>query len=87
MPRKPYKWSPNILKQTEEYLLSVLRPSILGLARELGVSRETIYCWSRTYPAFAELVAVLGGMNNHSGGIHFWKQSLTGQCGGDNLTL
>ena len=49
---RPTKYNGGVLNKTKEYVLNYYEygdvvPSIAGLAMALGVSRETIYAWSK----------------------------------------
>jgi len=49
---RPTKYNGDVLNKTKEYVLNYheygdVVPSIAGLAMALGVSRETIYAWSK----------------------------------------
>lgn len=59
MPRPPWKYGPQILEVAELYIGYTEKPNVRGLARELGVSRESIYQWSRQYAEFARLLHAL----------------------------
>lgn len=57
---RPSKWSPVIPGAARRYIrqceLEGQRPSMSGLAAELGVSRPTLYAWLRRRPELVEAV-------------------------------
>jgi len=51
MPRTPYKWTTHTPQMVEEALQQYWF-DIKGLAKFLGVTRMTVYRWSKTHPEF-----------------------------------
>ena len=47
-------------EERPEYVIKVKIPTRGGLARYLGVSRDTLYEWAKVYPAFSDIMEDLG---------------------------
>lgn len=48
------------LKRSRENILDVKIPTKGGLARYLGVHRDTLYAWSKVYPEFSDIMEAVG---------------------------
>mgnify|MGYP003648057797 CR=1 FL=1 len=58
---RPTKYNDEIIEKAEDYIKNYITygdqiPMIDGLALELGVHRETINQWEKTYPEFSDIV-------------------------------
>lgn len=51
MPREVYKYNPDDIKHYEE-VIKAHKGHITRIASTLGVSRQTVYAWQKTYPEF-----------------------------------
>lgn len=50
------KWSTQVLVDTKDYTSESLRPSVYGLSKHLGVSRQCMYNWAETHDEFRKAI-------------------------------
>ena len=50
------KWHPSVLADVEHYINSNTEPTLKGLAKYLGVSRQCIYNWTFRHETFKLLI-------------------------------